>query len=330
MKIIAYGIRDDELPYVQEWEKNNHIEIKTVSELLDEETVELATNYDVIVAYQQKDYTAGLIKKIHDLAINYLSIRNTGVDNVDGDAVNKYGLIVTNVPSYSPSAVAELSVAKLLELFRKTPQFNHKMQNNDFTWEPDISKEIRTQTIGVIGTGRIGQTAIRIFKAFGAKIIGYDIYQNPALKEEGIYVDSLDELYAKSTVITIHSPATEDNYHLLDDAAFNKMQNGVHILNMARGTLIDTDALIRALDSGKVAGAALDTLENETDYFNEKLTTSQVNGTFKNLLQRENVLITPHTAFYTEPAVRNMVIGALDASKDLIETGHSDKEVTFK
>lgn len=330
MKIIAYGIREDELQYVKEWEKDNQIKIKIVADLLDEETVQLATNYDAIVAYQQKDYTAELIKKIHDLNIKYLSIRNTGVDNVNGDAVNQYGLIVTNVPSYSPSAVAELSVAKLLELFRKTPQFSRKMQNNDFTWEPDISKEIRTQTIGVIGTGRIGQTAIKIFKAFGANIIGYDIYQNPALKEEGIYVDSLDELYSKSTVITIHSPATEDNYHLLNDDAFSKMQDGVHILNMARGTLIDTDALIRALDSGKVAGAALDTLENETKYFNEKLTESQVDGTFKNLLQRENVLITPHTAFYTEPAVRNMVIDALNASKDLIETGHSDKEVTFK
>lgn len=330
MKIIAYGIREDELPYVKEWENDNQIKIETVPDLLDEKTVQLAANHDAIVAYQQKDYTPELIKKIRDLNIKYLSIRNTGVDNVDGDAVNQYGLIVTNVPSYSPSAVAELSIAKLLELFRKTPQFNRKMKNNDFTWEPDISKEIRTQTIGVIGTGRIGQTAIKIFKAFGAKVIGYDIYQNPTLKEEGIYVDTLEELYAKSTVITIHSPATEDNYHLLDDEAFNKMQDGVHILNMARGTLIDTDALIRALDSGKVAGAALDTLENETDYFNRKLKESQVNGTFKNLLQRENVLITPHTAFYTEPAVRNMVIDALNASKDLIETGHSDKEVEFK
>ncbi|MCH4164834.1 MAG: lactate dehydrogenase, partial [Lentilactobacillus diolivorans] len=201
--------------------------------------------------------------------------------------------------------------------------------NGDLRWAPDIADELNQMTVGVFATGRIGRAAIQIYKGFGAKVIAYDIFHNPELEKEGIYVDSPDELYAKSDVLSIHAPATKENEHMLNDDAFSKMKDGVYILNPARGTLVDTDALIRALDSGKVAGAALDVYEDEVGIFNtdfgsfDKIPDERL----KNLMKRENVLVTPHIAFYTKRAVRNMVYFAMDANKSLIQTGKSDKLV---
>lgn len=216
-----------------------------------------------------------------------------------------------------------------MRLLRRTPTFDNKMANGDLRWAPDIAEELNQMTVGVYATGRIGRAAIQIYKGFGAKVIAYDIYHNPQLEKEGIYVETPDELYAKADVISLHAPATKENEHMLNDEAFAKMKDGVYILNPARGILVDTDALIKALDSGKVAGAALDTYEDEVGVFNNNF------GSFdkipderlKNLMKRENVLVSPHIAFYTKRAVRNMVYYAMDANKSLIETGQSDKLV---
>ncbi len=174
----------------------------------------------------------------------------------------------------------------------------------------------------------VGQLLIFI-GASGAKVIAYDIYRNPELDAEGIYVDTPEELYAQSDVISLHAPATAENEHMLNDQAFANMKDGVWILNPARGTLIDTDALIRALDSGKVAGAGLDVYEDEVGIFNSDFGSFDAipDERLKDLMKRENVIVTPHIAFYTKRAVKNMVYYAMDANKDLFETGKSDKLV---
>ncbi|KRL15998.1 D-lactate dehydrogenase [Lentilactobacillus rapi DSM 19907 = JCM 15042] len=330
MKIIAYGIRADEKPFLDKWsEENPTVEVVSTAELLDENTVDQAKGADGVVTYQQKPYTASVLDKLGSFGIKYLSLRNVGVDNVDATAAKRNGIQVTNVPAYSPQAIAEFTVTQLMRLLRRTPTFDNKMANGDLRWAPDIAEELNQMTVGVYATGRIGRAAIQIYKGFGAKVIAYDIYHNPQLEKEGIYVETPDELYAKADVISLHAPATKENEHMLNDEAFAKMKDGVYILNPARGILVDTDALIKALDSGKVAGAALDTYEDEVGVFNNNF------GSFdkipderlKNLMKRENVLVSPHIAFYTKRAVRNMVYYAMDANKSLIETGQSDKLV---
>ncbi|MFT8400120.1 MAG: D-2-hydroxyacid dehydrogenase [Lentilactobacillus diolivorans] len=330
MKIIAYGIRDDEKPYLDKWsEENSDVEVESTGKLLDESTVDQAKGADGVVTYQQKPYTAAVLDKLGSFGIKFLSLRNVGVDNVDADAAKRNNIQVTNVPAYSPQAIAEFTVTELMRLLRRTPTFDRKQANGDLRWAPDIADELNQMTVGVFATGRIGRAAIQIYKGFGAKVIAYDIFHNPELEKEGIYVDSPDELYAKSDVLSIHAPATKENEHMLNDDAFSKMKDGVYILNPARGTLVDTDALIRALDSGKIAGAALDVYEDEVGIFNtdfgsfDKIPDERL----KNLMKRENVLVTPHIAFYTKRAVRNMVYFAMDANKSLIQTGKSDKLV---
>lgn len=331
MKIIAYGIRDDEQPYLEQWSKDQGIEVKAVAELLDEQTVDLAKGYDGAVVYQQKPYTAAVLDQLAANGVTNLSLRNVGVDNVNADAVKRNGFKVTNVPAYSPAAIAELTVTQLMRLLRRTPTFDRKQVQGDLTWAPDIADELNQMTVGIVATGRIGRAAMRIYQGFGAKVIAYDVFHNPELEKQGIYVDTLDELYAQADVISLHAPATKDNDHMLDDAAFAKMKDGVWILNPARGALIDTDALILALDSGKVAGAALDVYEDEVGIFNADFKNFDAipDERLKNLMKRENVLVTPHIAFYTKTAVKNMVQFALNNNKQLIETGRAENEVSF-
>lgn len=331
MKILAYGIREDEKPFVKEWEQENpEVEVEITDKLLDEETVAMAKDFDGVVVYQQKPYTDTVFEKLDSYGIHNVSLRNVGVDNMNPATVKKYGFKVTNVPVYSPAAIAEFSVTQLMNLLRRTKEYFHKFERNDFRWAPQISQELNQQTVGVIGTGHIGRVAIDIYKGFGAKVIAYDVYHNPELEKEGLYVDTLDELYAKATVVTLHIPLFPSTEHMLNQEAFDKMRDGVFIVNASRGPLIDEQALIDALDSGKVAGAALDVLEDETKVFNHDMTGKNMTyPEFWNLNSRENVLISPHTAFYTNVAVQNMVKYSLSANKDLIETGTSDKLVKF-
>lgn len=332
MKIVAYGIRDDERPFLNQWaEENPSVEVIGKSELLDDETVVDAKGADGIVVYQQKPYTASVIDKLGEYGVKFMSLRNVGIDNIDADAIKRNGILVTNVPAYSPEAIAEYTVATLMALLRRFKNFAHKEANGNMKWAPDLADELNQMTVGVYATGKIGRAAIKIYQGFGAKVIAYDIFHNPELEAEGMYVDNPEELYAQSDVISLHAPAVAENEHMLNDESFSKMKDGVWILNPARGSLIDTDALLRALDSGKVAGAGLDVYEDEVGIFNNDL------GSFdnipderlKNLMKRENVIVTPHIAFYTKKAVKNMVYFAMNASKDLNETGTSDKLVKF-
>ncbi|GKT03214.1 D-2-hydroxyacid dehydrogenase [Furfurilactobacillus entadae] len=332
MKIIAYGIRDDEEPYVEEWAKEQGIEVKAVKDLLTEQTVEQAAGFDGAVVYQQKPYTGAILDRLAELGVKYMSLRNVGVDNVDADAVKRNDMKVTNVPAYSPAAIAEFTVTELMRLLRRTPQYAHRQATGDLRWAPDIATELNQLTVGVIATGRIGRAAIQIYRGFGAKIVAYDVFHNPELEKDGIYVDTLDELYAQADVISLHAPATKENFHMLNAEAFGKMKDNVYILNPARGDLIDTDDLIKALDDGKVAGAALDVYENEVGIFNEDFGSFDAipDERLKNLMSRENVLVSPHIAFYTKTAVRNMVQFALNNNRQLIETDTAENLVSFK
>lgn len=330
MKIIAYGIRNDEKPYLDEWVANHpDVEVKSEPKLLDENTVDEAKDFDGVVAYQQKPYTATVLDKLGSFGIKSLSLRNVGVDNIDAEAAKRNGIKVSNVPAYSPAAIAELAVTEMVRLLRRTKKFEDKERHGNLTWAPDIAEEMNQQTVGVFATGRIGRQVIDIVRGFGAKVIAYDPYPNPELKKEGVYVDTPEELYKNSDILTLHAPALKENEHMINDETIGKMKDGIRIINCARGSLIDTDALIRGLDSGKIKGAALDVYEDEVGIFNvdfgsfDKIPDARL----KNLMERDNVLITPHIAFYTKVAVKNMVQYALDANVSLIKTGTSDKEV---
>ena len=328
-KIFAFSIRKDEEPYVKEWAENHpEVEVEYTSELLTPETAKKAKGADGVVVYQQLDYTADTLQALADQGITKMSLRNVGVDNIDMNKAKELGFEITNVPVYSPNAIAEHAAIQTARILRQTKVLDEKIANGDLRWAPTIGREVRDQTVGVIGTGHIGQVYMQIMEGFGAKVIAYDPFENPELKKQGYYVDSLDDLYAQADVISLHVPATKENFHMINRESIAKMKDNVVIVNCSRGALVDTDAVIEGLDSGKIFGFVMDTYEDEVGIFNEDWRGKEFpDNRLKDLIDRSNVLVTPHTAFYTTHAVRNMVLKAFDNNFKLINGEKADTPV---
>ncbi|WP_300560565.1 D-2-hydroxyacid dehydrogenase [Companilactobacillus sp.] len=315
MKIYLYGIREDEKGYLQEWDDAHpDVDIDYTGDIFTEETADQAKGADGVVMVQTQPYPRAGLKKLHDFGISKISVRNVGLDGFDFQDLRDFGFSLTYVPVYSPNAIAEHTTGLIIRLLRRVPEFDKKFANADFRWFPTIGEEIHGKTVGVIGTGHIGSVVVRIMMAMGAKVVAYDIAPNPALENLGIYVETLDELLEQSDIVTIHTPLAKKDVHMIDKAAFDKMKDGAIFINAARGGLVDTDALIAALDSGKLGGAGLDVLESENDVFQKKFDKIEdvKDPQFQALINRDNVIITPHTAFYTTTAVHNMIFDSLN------------------
>lgn len=331
LKIFAYAIREDEKPFVAQWQEDHpEIEVQFTDQLLNEDTAKLAQGADGVVVFQQLEYTQKTLKALADLGINKMSLRNVGVDNIDQAAAKKYNFQITNVPVYSPNAIAEHAAIQTANVLRQATVMEQKVQAGDLRWAPTIGREVRDQVVGVIGTGHIGQVFMKIMEGFGAKVIAYDLFRNPDLEAKGYYVDSLDDLYAQADVISLHVPDVPANVHMINDESIAKMKDDVVIVNVSRGPLVDTDAVIRGLDSGKVAGFVLDTYENEVGIFNNDWRKKEFpDARLADLIKRPNVALTPHTAFYTTHAVEQMVIQAFDNNLLMIEGKEAKTPVKF-
>jgi D-3-phosphoglycerate dehydrogenase len=232
-----------------------------------------------------------------------------GVDNVDLTAAAELGLRVANVPDYGANVVADHAALLTGMLVRRIPRFDRRMHEGATPDPAELGpvRSLESLTVGLVGAGRIAQlTAVRL-QAFGLKVIAADPFAEQAmLASQDIRLTSLDDLLSSSDVISLHAPLTADTTHLLDDAAFAAMRDGVFVVNTARGGLVDTDALVRALDSGRVAGAALDVTDPEPLPDDSTLRT------------RDNVILTPHVAFYsTESMARLQSLAVEEARRAL-------------
>lgn len=323
MKIFAFGIRDDEKPALEEWKAANpNVEVAFTEYDLTADSAFLADDANGVVAMQLSHYPKDAFKVLNGLGIHYLSLRNTNVDNLNFSDLKEFGISLTNVPDYSSASIAEHVIVLMGQLLQKQPQFAKKMQAGNFTWSPTIGNDFGSQTVGVIGTGHTGQAVIKLLKAFGCRIIAYDRQPNADLLQEGLYVDvdSLTELFQQSDVITLQVPLTTDTKYLVNERSLAQMKAGAYLINCAHGQLVNTKALITALDSGHLAGAGLDVLDDESSVFGKTWSSLEniPNREIRNLFHRDNVIITPHNSFYTKTAVHNMVITAFNSNKDLI------------
>lgn len=329
MKLIMFSAREEESEVANNWSKKREVEVKNIPEPLSLSNIHLVKGFDGVVLCQTKKIDKEIYKDLKGKGIKQIASRTAGVDMFDMEEAKKHGLAITNVPVYSPNAIAEYAVTAALNIVRHMNQIQAGMKQQDYRWRKEIiSKEIRSMTVAIIGTGRIGRITAQIFKGFGAKVIGFDLYPSEEGKKYIEYMDTLEEALKQADLISLHMPATKENFHLFNKDMFDKMKDGVFFVNTARGTIVDTKALIEALDSRKVKAAALDTYENEFNYYTKDFTGKEVeDGTLKELTNRHDVLITPHTAFYTETAVENLVEGGLDGAYDIIVHGTSVNQV---
>lgn len=327
MKIKAYAARPDELASFKKYGQQFGHQVSLERQSLSPQTAELAEGFEGVAILGNCQANREALEKLASYGIHYLASRSAGINNIDLVAAKELGIKVSNVAAYSPNAVSEFAVMSALALLRNLSQAIHRVGVQNFGLAGLIGSEMRNQTVGVIGTGRIGREAAKAYKGFGAEVIGFDLYESEEAKQYLTY-HSLDEVLAKADILSFHCPLTDDNYHMVNRQSIDKMKDGVLIVNTARGGLIDAEAALEAIHSGKIGGMALDVYENEVgivhhDHTNDRLT----DRVYNELRALPNVIITPHFAFYTDEAVANMVEYSLDSLKQFSETGESSYEV---
>jgi D-lactate dehydrogenase len=266
-------------------------------------------------------------QKLKAFGIKQLTLRITGYDIVNLDAATANGLVVTNVPAYSPRSVSELVLAQVMRLIRHLGEASAREAKDDYSWAGLEAPEIHNLTVGIIGAGKIGSAVARIFRALGATVIVSDPVKRPELADTVSYVD-LNTLLTTSDVVTVHTPLDGVTTHLIDADALRKMKPTAYLINAARGPIVDTEALIKALNDHTIAGAALDTIEGEAGIFGEDRSQTLVdNQALETLKALPNVEISPHIGFYTDAAVKNMIDISLDDVKTILEGGKSAHQV---
>lgn len=327
MKIYVYDMVDFEEEILTDIKNNCSDDIILSKESLTQETLEAARGCDGIsvLGYSKVDET--LLAKMKEYGILYLSTRTIGYDHIDIKAAQELGIHVFNA-YYHPNNVADFTVMMMLIMLRKAKISICRALVNDFSLDGLQGREMRSLTVGVIGTGKIGATVIRNLSGFGCRILAHDKYRNKTVENIATYVD-LDTLYAESDIITLHVPLTEENYHMIRYETIHKMKKGVILINTARGQLIDTDSLIRALEEEYVGGAGIDTLEEEQGIMHVHVGTKIVDKrSLLYLKQFPNVLYTQHYAFYTKEATESMVRCGIISIQDAVKGEKSICEVT--
>lgn len=316
IKIVFFEANEEDKKF---FEKNlKDFELVFYDFPLTNENANLIEDADVISVFIYSKVDEKILKNAKKL--KFVTTRSTGFDHIDIEECKKRNILVSNVPSYGIQTVAEHTFALILSLSRKIIQSVEKTKKGDFTLDGLRGFELSGKTLGIIGAGKIGRRVAEIAKSFGMKVIAYDIFPNQEeAKRIGYEYVDLDTLLKNSDIISLHANLTKENYHMIGEKEFEKMKEGVVIINTARGALIDTAALIKFIKNGKVKGCGLDVLEEEGTIKEEiellvknkldkdRLYNLVVNHALIELEnQQGNVIITPHNAFNSEEALEEI------------------------
>lgn len=305
MKITAYSCRPDELALFKQFGEKYGVDLELVPEGPGMENADRASGSQGI-SIITTPVNRALLEYWKTLGIKIVSSRTVGYEHVEAEAAAELGIAVANV-SYTPHTVAEYTVMTMLMAVRKMKTIMTRYLGQDYSLLDIRGRELGRMTVGVVGTGKIGEMVIRILQGFGCRILAYDLYPKKELEGMAQYVP-LKELLGQADLITFHTPATEETYHMVNQDTLSLMKDGVVLINMARGSIMDTDALIEALEKGKVGAAALDVVENEGKiYYRDFKYTPVGHHQMAILSAMPNVLMTPHTAFFTDEAVSDMI-----------------------
>lgn len=305
VKVAAFNCRKDELEFFHKYSEELGIELLIIDESPSLKNLDLVRGCQA-VSVITTPISGELIEGWKELGILAISTRTVGYEHVDCTRAAELGIPVSNV-GYSPDTVAEYAVMSILMALRRMKTILLRAEAQDYSLTDVRGKELCRLTVGVIGTGRIGETVIRDLSGFGCRILAYDLHEKESVKAMAEYA-SLERIWAECDVITLHAPSTAETHHLINKESIGRMKDGVVIVNTARGTLIDTPALIEALESGKIGAAALDVVEHETGiYYKDFKYQPVAHHEMAILKAMPNVLMTPHTAFFTDEAVGNMV-----------------------
>lgn len=330
MKVLCYGVRDVEESFFHELNKKFNFDIKCVPEYLNvPETAEMAKGYDAVIlrgnCFANKENLD--IYKKH--GVKYVLTRTVGVNHIDIPYAKELGFKMAYVPFYSPNAIAELAVTHAMMLLRNMALTAHNSSKKDFRVKSEMfSREIRNCTVGIIGLGKIGFTAAKLFKGLGANVLGYDIYKKENVEDILTQV-TLDELIKESDIISLHVPYIKEQGKVVTEEFLSKMKKNSILINTGRGETVDTKAVIEYIKSGHLAGAGLDTIDNETEIFFKDFSQKEIeNDMFKELVQLyPKVILSPHVGSFTDEAVTNMIETTYENLFEFMNNGTSKNEI---
>lgn len=326
MKVAVYNMRSfDEEAFFYKYGEELGLELVTCPDAPNLDNAALTegcTCVNIITSPIDRELMAAFASH----GVRYLVTRCIGYDHIDLEAAREFGIHVGNA-TYGPNGVADYTVMLILMSIRKMKRIMQRTNMQDYTLDGIQGRELKDLTVGVIGTGRIGRTVIENLSGFGCKIIAHDLYENEEVKKHAAYV-SLEDIWAQADVITLHAPLTEENFHLVNAESLEKMKDGVVLVNTARGAMIDSQALISAIESGKVSAAALDVVENEFGLYYYDHTNDILDNRELALLRSfPNVTVSHHMAFYTDNEVKTVVRDSLTGCKLFMEGKENPWEV---
>lgn len=307
MRAAFFSVHAFERPFLGLAADGSGHELALFETALDRRTTSLASGFPAVSIFATDRVDAATAGDLARGGTKMLALRSAGFNHVDLEAAEQHGLVVARVPAYSPHSVAEHTVALILALDRKLHRAIARVRDHNFSLEGLLGFDLHGKTVGVVGTGRIGEVVARILTGFGCRILACDPVVSPECARMEVRYAPLEELLPLCDIVTLHCPLTPESRHLIDAAAIERMKPGVMLINTSRGAVVDTRALIQGLECGHIGSLGLDVYEEEGDLFFRDLSDQVIqDDVFARLLTFPNVVITAHQAFFTREAVENI------------------------
>ncbi|MEU6211304.1 2-hydroxyacid dehydrogenase [Streptomyces sp. NPDC047023] len=324
MEILAFGVQADEKPMLEAAFAGLH-EVRCLDVFLSEDTAPIAAGYEVVSSSVNADLNARVLRILAAGGTRMIAQCSTGFNNIDLDVARQLGLTVSRVSSYSPYSVAEFAWTLAMAVNRRIVRASMRTRDFDFRLDGLLGRDLHGRTVGVLGTGRIGEAFTRIAHGFGMRLLGWDLVQNPACAELGMKYVGKDELFASCDLISLHVPLLEATHHIVDAAALRAMKDDAILVNSSRGGLIDSEALVTELRAGRFTGVGLDVYEAEAGvFFTDRSLEAVEDDTLARLVTFPNVVVTSHQAYYTADAVGQIIDTTAANIADHLAGRHSE------
>ncbi|WP_369143785.1 2-hydroxyacid dehydrogenase [Streptomyces sp. R44] len=307
MEILAFGVQADEKPLIEKAFEGHH-DVRCLSVFLSEDTAPIAAGYETVSTSVNCSLNHRVLQTLAAGGTQMIAQRSTGFNNIDLEVAERLGLTVARVSSYSPYSVAEFAWTLAMAVNRRIVRASNRTRDFDFRLDGLMGRDLRGRTVGVLGTGKIGEAFTRIAHGLGMNLLGWDIAENPACVELGMRYVEKERLFAESDLISLHVPLLPATRHLIDARALKAMKDDAILVNSSRGGLIDTEALVTELRSGRFTGVGLDVYEAEAGlFFLDKSLEVVEDDTLARLVTFPNVVVTSHQAYYTTDAVGQII-----------------------
>lgn len=331
MRTAVYSTQPYDRLFLERANAAGRHELVFLAPRLEPGTLVTAQGATAVCAFVNDQLDAQVLQGLHDLGVRLVALRCAGFNHVDLEAAAALGVAVGRVPEYSPYAVAEHTAALMLTLNRKIHRAHARVREGNFALDGLLGFDLHGRTVGVVGTGKIGECFLRIMAGFGCRLLAHDPRPSAACAALGVQYAALPVLLAQSDIVSLHCPLTPQTHHLIDARALATMKRGAMLLNTSRGAVVDTRAVIAALKSGALGSLGLDVYEEEADLFFRDLSADVIrDDVFARLLTFPNVVVTGHQAFFTEDALAAIAETTIDNLDTYAATGRPAHPVSVE